>query len=52
MEEKKSKGEAFECRICLDSPVEPVVTKCGHLFWYYAAYNSDINKIAGAASTL
>lgn len=23
----------FECNVCLDSPDEPVVTLCGHLFW-------------------
>jgi hypothetical protein len=24
----------FECNVCLDSPDEPVVTLCGHLFWW------------------
>lgn len=25
---------AFECNICLDTVVSPVVTLCGHLYWY------------------
>jgi len=31
--EEQPKG-AFECAICLDGVTEPVVTMCGHLFWY------------------
>lgn len=24
----------FECNICIEPAVEPVITKCGHLYWY------------------
>jgi hypothetical protein len=24
----------FECNICLEQSTEPVITLCGHLFWY------------------
>ncbi len=31
---KKKEGQSsFQCSICLDPPTEPVVTRCGHLFW-------------------
>jgi hypothetical protein len=36
VEEESKKGKEkvqFECSICFESPSEPVVTKCGHLFW-------------------
>ena len=33
---------AYECHICLEVASEPVLTPCGHLFWY-----QYINKIAG-----
>ena len=25
----------FECNICLEAPKDPVVSMCGHLFWYW-----------------
>lgn len=25
---------AFDCNICLDAVASPVVTLCGHLYWY------------------
>lgn len=28
-----TKENLFECNICLDSPSDPVVSLCGHLFW-------------------
>jgi hypothetical protein len=31
-----SREPAFDCNICLDMPTDPVVTMCGHLFWYAA----------------
>lgn len=27
-----SKNDKFSCGICFDSPTDPVVTQCGHLF--------------------
>lgn len=35
---EESKGAGFECKICLDRIVEPVVTKCGHLFCWPCIY--------------
>lgn len=29
-----SREPSFDCNICLDMPTDPVVTMCGHLFWY------------------
>lgn len=34
-----SNNELFECNICLEQLVEPVVTLCGHLYWYVLKYN-------------
>lgn len=28
------KIKQFECKVCLEIANEPVVTQCGHLFWY------------------
>ena len=32
---KSEEGDTnvFECNICLELPKDPVVSKCGHLFW-------------------
>lgn len=27
-------GSVYECNICLDTAHDPVVSMCGHLFWY------------------
>lgn len=32
--EKESNNNNFECNICLDTAREPVITLCGHLFWF------------------
>jgi hypothetical protein len=35
-EEKKAASleeSPFECHICLEIAIEPVLTPCGHLFW-------------------
>lgn len=29
-----SAGGKFECNICLDPAQDPVVSQCGHLFWF------------------
>jgi E3 ubiquitin-protein ligase RNF5 len=29
-----SETSVFECNICFDAASEPVVTPCGHLYWY------------------
>ena len=26
-------SNSYECGICLDASIEPVVTRCGHLYW-------------------
>lgn len=43
-ENKKSddEGSAFDCNICLDAATEPVVTMCGHLFWWVIR-RSEVN---------
>lgn len=28
------KNELFECNICFDTAQDPVITLCGHLFWF------------------
>ena len=33
MAEGDARAAAFECSVCLDTASEPVVTRCGHLFW-------------------
>ena len=33
---EEEKGEAlsrFECNICLEIATNPIITKCGHLYW-------------------
>ena len=25
----------YECNICLEVASEPIITPCGHLFWYF-----------------
>lgn len=35
--ENSSGSDAFECSICLEQATEPVVTLCGHLFWFVHA---------------
>ena len=32
-EEKEEALQRFECNICLEISSQPVITKCGHLFW-------------------
>lgn len=34
-ESSKTEGAAaqFECNVCLETASEPVITRCGHLFW-------------------
>ncbi|XP_047077311.1 E3 ubiquitin-protein ligase RMA1H1-like [Lolium rigidum] len=35
---KRSSGDCFDCNICLDFTVEPVVTRCGHLYCWPCIY--------------
>lgn len=28
--------EKFSCKICLEVAQEPVITPCGHLYWFYS----------------
>ena len=29
----KTRNNSFECNICFQTCVDPVVTQCGHLYW-------------------
>ena len=33
-ENSGSGNEKFSCRICFEIASEPVITPCGHLFWF------------------
>ena len=33
VEELEEKLKQFECKICMETAHEPVVTPCGHLYW-------------------
>lgn len=37
--------EKYQCHICMETAQKPIVTPCGHLFWYTPSYS------AGNAST-
>ena len=31
---EESKNNLYECNICLETAREPVITTCGHLYWF------------------
>ena len=35
--------DKYQCHICMEIANKPVVTPCGHLFWYY---HQLFNKLA------
>jgi len=37
--------EKYQCHICMEIANKPIVTPCGHLFWYI------INYLVGNVST-
>ena len=32
-------GGSFECNICFEPPTKPVLSRCGHVFWYGCAFH-------------
>jgi E3 ubiquitin-protein ligase RNF5 len=38
-EEKQEAMTRFECNICLEIATEPVITRCGHLYWYIPIFS-------------
>jgi hypothetical protein len=40
--ENQEKESSFECNICLEQPVEPVISLCGHLFCWPCIYEVSI----------
>lgn len=37
-DENDEGNSMFDCNICLDSPTDPIVTQCGHLFCWPCIY--------------
>ncbi len=38
--------DKYQCHICMELANKPVVTPCGHLFWYF-----NVITVAGRAYT-
>jgi hypothetical protein len=36
-----NRDSAFDCNICMEIPTDPVVTMCGHLYWYASRPHFD-----------
>ena len=39
--------EKYQCHICMEMATKPIVTPCGHLFWYLAVYSAGPASIIG-----
>jgi len=44
----REESGTFECNICLDTAKDPVISMCGHLFWFVyisLAYDHDVFRL-------
>ena len=39
--------EKYQCHICMEMANKPIVTPCGHLFWYLKNYSVGHASIIG-----
>ena len=53
-ESRPDPGEAngkFDCNICLETPRDPVITLCGHLFCWHCLYRVRLLSLLFANTT-
>ena len=40
--------EKYQCHICMEMANKPIVTPCGHLFWYFSTHSVGLASITGS----